>query len=502
MKEDRVITPTNQVRLTNVSVVRLNRLGKRFEVACYKNKIVNYRQGIETDLTEVLQTTRIFSNVSKGEFSPTASLQDAFDTTDENEICKWILDKGQIQVSNLERAAKLENKGLEIATMISEKCVNTMSQRRFTIQAIRDAMKEAEFCVHARKEVKQQFLDCVKLLQKKKVLPIERARMRLAIIGLKLNGADNMKQIIDELNDLNGVKEITPSDINDDPLQITFLADPSLYRIIDKLVKEKNEIEINRLRLEIIQQCVFQEGEVNLGSELERKEQLLALQEQQKEFQLNNDIDMNDITEQIEETNITVKNSRKQKKGKKKNKKKEKEDLKADSESKVIDNFDEEEFLTNRQKAKKAQKKSKKAKRREIEAATERLEQQRAEEERQEEFEKNKTLKKSKSRQKSNKGSSKSADSTISPPLPNEVGANIVSPSSCINVNSVGGPTLNTSRGSEKSCNTCGGSFTVIEYRAHFRSEWHRHNLKLKMKGLPVVNEVQYHNRDGDIFIE
>ena len=32
-------TPVNQVRLTNVAYVRLNKNGKRFEIACYRNKV-------------------------------------------------------------------------------------------------------------------------------------------------------------------------------------------------------------------------------------------------------------------------------------------------------------------------------------------------------------------------------------------------------------------------------------------------------------------------------
>ena len=38
-----IFTPVNQVKLTNVAVVRLKKGGKRFEVACYKNKINDYR---------------------------------------------------------------------------------------------------------------------------------------------------------------------------------------------------------------------------------------------------------------------------------------------------------------------------------------------------------------------------------------------------------------------------------------------------------------------------
>jgi ribosome maturation protein SDO1 len=32
-------TPVNQVRLTNVAYVRLNKSGHRFEIACYRNKV-------------------------------------------------------------------------------------------------------------------------------------------------------------------------------------------------------------------------------------------------------------------------------------------------------------------------------------------------------------------------------------------------------------------------------------------------------------------------------
>ena len=35
-----------QKRLTNVAVVRYKKKGKRFEVACYKNKVLNWRNGM------------------------------------------------------------------------------------------------------------------------------------------------------------------------------------------------------------------------------------------------------------------------------------------------------------------------------------------------------------------------------------------------------------------------------------------------------------------------
>jgi len=235
-----------------------------------------------------------------------------------------------------------------------------MSQRRFTTQAIRDAMKEAEFCVHPRKDVKQQFLDCVKLLKEKGVLPIERAKMRLLIVDTQENGIgnsnnddhDKMKSsiITDKLTELTGVKEIVNSNEN----RVTFLADPSLYRIIDKLVKDCNEKEKNQWRLEILQHCVFQEGEVNLESEMERKEQLALQQQKQIQQQLLKkkviDHDIDNLSNKLQ-TAANIKNENKT-------------DDKEMNKNLMDDEYDLDQSKTqnNRKKQKKAQKKSKKAK--------------------------------------------------------------------------------------------------------------------------------------------
>ena len=40
-----IFTPTNQIRLTNVAIVRMKKGGKRFEIACYKNKVMSWRNG-------------------------------------------------------------------------------------------------------------------------------------------------------------------------------------------------------------------------------------------------------------------------------------------------------------------------------------------------------------------------------------------------------------------------------------------------------------------------
>ena len=65
-------------------------------------QVLGWRQGIEKDLDEVLQSPSVFANVSKGQAAKRDDLQKAFGTADQTEICKEILAKGDLQVDQLQ----------------------------------------------------------------------------------------------------------------------------------------------------------------------------------------------------------------------------------------------------------------------------------------------------------------------------------------------------------------------------------------------------------------
>jgi hypothetical protein len=49
-------------------------------------------------------------------------------------------------------------------------------------------------------------------------------------------------------------------------------------------------------------------------------------------------------------------------------------------------------------------------------------------------------------------------------------------------------------------CSTCGGDFSsdMQAYREHFRTGWHRFNLKRKAKKLPIVSEGEFNELDPE----
>ena len=153
----------------------MKRAGKRFEIACYKNKILNWRNGVEKDIDEVLQIDRIFKDVVRGIYASKKDLMKAFGTDDTNEISRMILKKGKEQVSGKERELKLKNMYLDIATLVSQKCINPETNRHYPVKVIERAMKHHHFNVQSNSSAKKQALKCITFLKGK--IPLERAKM-------------------------------------------------------------------------------------------------------------------------------------------------------------------------------------------------------------------------------------------------------------------------------------------------------------------------------------
>jgi len=169
------ITP--QVRHTNIAVVKYKVKKLRFEIACYKNKVVNWRSGVETDLDEVLQMATVFTSVATGVRATKKNLKKAFGTDNQTKCCQVILDKGELQVSDKEREHAFKLMFNEVAQLVAAMSFNPKSQRPYTVSLIKDAMIKHQFHVKTGKSAKKQALDCVKFLGKK----MDLARMKMLV---------------------------------------------------------------------------------------------------------------------------------------------------------------------------------------------------------------------------------------------------------------------------------------------------------------------------------
>ncbi|XP_063620497.1 ribosome maturation protein SBDS [Cydia splendana] len=229
----KIFTPTNQIRLTNVAIVRLKKGGKRFEIACYRNKVVSWRNKVEKDIDEVLQTHTVFTNVSKGQVAKKEDLVKVFAKEDLTEICKEILEKGELQVSDKERHSQIESLFKDIATTVADKCINPETKRPYPVSIIEKAMKDIHFSVNVNKNAKQQALDVIQLL--KKEIPLERAQMRVRIL---LTGKDARKTKEKVVKLTTSVEEESWDSGN---ANIICLIDPGNFRNLDELIRTETK---------------------------------------------------------------------------------------------------------------------------------------------------------------------------------------------------------------------------------------------------------------------
>lgn len=120
----------------------------------------------------------MFTNVSKGQVAKKEDLQKIFDTDNLTDICKHILEKGELQISDKERSAQLDASFKDIATIVAgiinkiqikqfylilienifmpDKCVNPETKRPYSVTMIEKAMKDIHYSVKPNRNSKQQ----------------------------------------------------------------------------------------------------------------------------------------------------------------------------------------------------------------------------------------------------------------------------------------------------------------------------------------------------------
>jgi len=438
-----------QKRLTNVAIVRLTRAGKRFEVACYCNKVVNWRNGVETDLTEVLQSEFVFTNVSKGEFAQSKAMKKAFGTDDQEEVCRRIIQEGELQVSDRERQVQYDSTFRDIATIVCAKCINPQNNRPYTISTIQNAMREIHFAVKPGQSAKQQALEVIRRLQEH--MGLERAPMKIRIRAESESEAHALETALKRFQPTSESQRALAGGMRVEQegqkqlgrWVVNMLIEPGAFREASQISKD---ICGGRNALEVVQLSVQEEGDADLEEESNRL----------KTLNVNDETGTRQQQQQpsVSATALPTKQSSDS----------------SDLDLKLKDESAEErsDGLKGGGRTKgKSQRKSKGAKRREKEEAAERAQRRQAELERSQERARGKKAEQEKELQ-----------------------------SGAVTATTTAATTRNKGGKGMMTCNTCRGEFD----RSHFKSDWHRYNLKLKLEGVTPIGEEEFRLVDADGF--
>ncbi|CAG9581933.1 conserved hypothetical protein [Leishmania major strain Friedlin] len=235
--------PLSQRRHTNIAVVRYSKNGVKLEIACYKNKVISYRSGTENRLDEVLQVERIFANVARGYLASEKEIQTVFGgEMTEAEAIRYMLDHGELQVAQQERAAEVDEMFKDIAVIISQKCINTKTQRPFPPQVVEQALRSIGAAVKLDQSVKKQALGLIHLLIDSDILPIARANMKIRCTTTSEAALEKLRGWCRD-NDADVVSDSVTGKTSDGGSgnfghALLLLMQPNLFRDLDHFVKE------------------------------------------------------------------------------------------------------------------------------------------------------------------------------------------------------------------------------------------------------------------------
>ena len=184
----------------------------------------------------MLQDEAIYLDVERGMKAGKNDLK-KFGKMSRDEIINEILNKGQFQMSDLERDDKLESVKQEIANWISSQCINRETQNQFPSSMIVRGMNEINCKVVLNKAAKQQGLTIIEAL--KAVLPIERAPMHVKITFLNSEQSETfLKMLAEGHNEAHKVDMERQSDAG---VEAFLTIEKFLYKVIqDTLKKDKN----------------------------------------------------------------------------------------------------------------------------------------------------------------------------------------------------------------------------------------------------------------------
>lgn len=158
--------PKGIVKLTNVAIVKYRKKNRKAEIACYKNKVIDWRNGNEDNIDNVIQINQIFSNAIQGTIASEGLLAKLFGTTDKTEIIQKILDEGNLQVSQKEREVLAENAFQEVVKILGKKLIHPKSKRLFPEEAIQNALKNINFKADFNTGSKKQAFKAMKKMEK------------------------------------------------------------------------------------------------------------------------------------------------------------------------------------------------------------------------------------------------------------------------------------------------------------------------------------------------
>ena len=152
-------------------LARLKKGGERFEVSIDADKAMEFLEGKDIEIRDVLLTDNIFKDAKRGMKASEHLLKELFKTDDVYKIGEVILREGEIQLTQEYRAKIREQKRRQIIQHIHNNGIDGRTNAPIPIERIENALEQENIKIEEYKSAEDQVNRVIKDLQK--VIPIK-----------------------------------------------------------------------------------------------------------------------------------------------------------------------------------------------------------------------------------------------------------------------------------------------------------------------------------------
>lgn len=161
------------------TLARIRKDGERYEILVYSEAALNYKLGLEKDITKVLASTDVFTDFRQGLRASVDKLRKAFGTDDVYKIADLIIRYGDIQIPAELRRKMIEEKRRQIIAFITRNCIDIRTGLPIPALRVEQAMDEVGVSIDPFEDAEIQARRVIEAI--KSIVPLKIESMRIAV---------------------------------------------------------------------------------------------------------------------------------------------------------------------------------------------------------------------------------------------------------------------------------------------------------------------------------
>lgn len=161
------------------TIVRYSAGNDKFEILVKPDPALEYKLGKKMDISNIMISDEIYSDANKGTRCSSEKLMKHFKTTDQFEIAKQIMDKGDLNMNTEQRRKMIEEKKRQIVEYINKNFVDPKNHMPHPVSRINAVLDEARVAIDPFKRLDDQIKNIIEPLRK--IIPLKSEILELIV---------------------------------------------------------------------------------------------------------------------------------------------------------------------------------------------------------------------------------------------------------------------------------------------------------------------------------